>query len=277
VTIRYEAPVLVSGNGYILYQPPPTSLEGLQRSVANPYESSSDQRWALGTKLEYGLQTFRYAKNGGSTGAPGKLFQSVVPLAGHIDEAISTALINALVVGFTPAVTPTDDLVKDELADGLFWTNGTEAGLGQMYRIRSHPAIVGGVEGEITLWDAIRVTFSSSLTGSVYHNPYRGVIIHPSPPTAHVIGVWPRAVPSSEYAWIQTRGPCPVLGDGTLVIARAVMPSASVDGAVSPWTFTLTEGTPNVVDGTENRKQVGYVMTVAPSGDYSLIFLEIDQ
>ena len=220
MTMRREGPVLVEGNGYALYPPPPTGLEGLDYSVPNPYESSVVQRWPLGTKLTYGLQTFRYAKNGGVAGAPGKLYQSVVPLAGHITEVIGEPAIGALTIDFTPAVVTTDDLAKDQLADGFIYIDATGVGLGQMYRIKSHPAIVGAVLGVLTLWDAIRVAPAAAQTGTVYHNPYRNVIIHPSPPTAHRVGVWPRAVPINEYAWIQTGGPAPVLTAGTVVIGE---------------------------------------------------------
>lgn len=275
---KYLTPVRVNEDGYELHFPPPTGLSDLPYGIPAPFGESSVQLFPLGAELVYGLRTFRYCKMGAVAGAPGKLYQRVVPLAGHIDEVISSPAIGATTISFTPAVETTDDLALNELADGYIFTNGTEAGLGQMYRIKSHPAIVGAVSGVLTLWDAIRVAPHADLTATVIHNPYRNVIIHPSPPTARLVGVCPMAVTANYYFWIQTKGLCPVLVDGTTIVqgefvvaSPGTVGGTGVDGAVG--LRVLTEATPPTGG---NRQIVGVVEIVVAAADYALIDLMLE-
>ena len=274
---KYLTPVRVNEDGYELHFPPPTALEDIKYGIPDPFGESSVQLFPLGTRLVYGLREFRYALMGGTSGMTGKLYQSVVPLAGHLDEVISSPVVGATTISFTPAVETTDDLAANELADGFLWTNGTEAGLGELYRIKSHPAIVGAVAGVLTLWDAIRVAPHADLTASVLHNPYRKVIIHPSPPTAPVVGACPTAIKANYYCWLQTRGLCPVLCDGTTVVignwvvaSPGTVSGTEVDGAVS--LFGLSEGAPPTGG---SRQIIGVVVAAAAAADYALIDLRL--
>lgn len=255
-----------TSEGMRLYVPPSDflKLNSIPR-VVDPFDSGTTQLYPLGTKLEYAERVFRYSKMGGTAGAVGKLYQSVVPLAGHKDEVITYPAIGATTISFTPAVVTTDDLAADELADGYLFTNGTEAGLGQMYRIKSHPAIVGAVVGVITLYDPIRVAPGTSQTGTVLHNKYRNVIIHDSPPTAELVGVCINTLAANAFGWLQTQGPCAVLTQGTLVIGDFCVPSATVDGAVMPSAAFETDG-----------PYVGKVMIILADADYSAIFLQLE-
>ena len=275
---KYMSPVRVNEDGYELHFPPPTGLGDLPYGIPNPFGESSNQLFPLGTELVYGLRTFRYAKMGSVAGAVGSIYQRVVPLAGHIDEVISSPAIGATTISFTPNTVTTDDLALDELADGYIYMNGTEAGLGQMYRIKSHPAITGATSGVITLWDAIRVAPHADLTATVIHNPYRNVIIHPSPATARMVGVCPIAVTANYYFWIQTKGLSPVLVDGTTIVAGefviaspGTVGGTGVDGACSK--LVPTEAAPPTGG---NRQVIGIVEVVVAAADYALINLQLD-
>lgn len=217
--------------------PPPSDKFDIETFPVriNPFEDSGSQEFPLGTRLIYADREFRYALNGAVALTVGKLCQSVVPLAGHIDEVVAAAAADATTITFTPAVVTTDDLAADELADGYIHIND-DAGEGYLYRIKSHPAIAGAASGVLTLYDPIVVAITAASTATIYPNRYRKVIVHPSPPTAIVAGVTVCAVAADEYCWLQVKGPCPVLADGTLVLGSQVMaaPASGVDGAVAP-------------------------------------------
>lgn len=269
---RYNTPTTREGM-YLRLPPSDFFPQGDVPAVIDPFRTTVSQEYPLGTELFYADRKFRYARNGAVALTIAKLCQAVVPLAGHISEAINEPAVGSNTIAFTPAVVTTDDLAVDQLADGYIFVESATSG-GHAYRIKSHPAIVGAVSGVLTLYDPILVAPAAAALATVVHNRWRNVIVHPSPPTALLAGVTVLAVPANEYCWLQTKGPCPVLLDGTVVINTAVMPSAVTDGSVADWTFTLTEGAPNTITN-QARKQVGYVMVVTPTTDYGLIWLDL--
>src|SRR3990167_531195 len=122
----------------------------------DPFAEEATQQFPLGTKLTYGEEVYRYTRCGGTGIEVSALCQAVVPLAGHINEAIDAPLINTYAIAFTPNTVTTDDLLANELQDGyILIYDGT--GEGHKYRIKSHPAILGGASGTLTLIDSIRV------------------------------------------------------------------------------------------------------------------------
>lgn len=229
----------------------------------NPFRTTTNQEFPLGTKLIYGDRAFVYAKAGAVALAVGKLMQAVVPLAGHIDEVVNSPAAGSTTIAFTPNTLTTDDLAANELADGYILIND-DTGEGYLYRIKSHPAILGATSGTLTLYDPIELTLGDNATATVFRNRYRNVILHPSPPTALLAGVTVAAVAASEYCWLQQKGPCPVLTQGTLVIADLCVPSATVDGAVMPSAAIETDG-----------PVVGHVFAVNADTEYSCIWLDI--
>ncbi len=72
------------------------------------------QLFPLGTTLIYGSRIFKYSKAGSVALATGKLMQSVVPLAGHIDEVCGGGAAGATTINFTPNTAVTDDLVAEK-------------------------------------------------------------------------------------------------------------------------------------------------------------------
>ena len=197
----------------------------------DPYAESSTKQFPLGTKLEYGEEVYRYALCGGTGVEIGALVQAVVPLAGHINEVCGSEAIGDTVIAFTPNTQTTDDLAENELARGYIYIYDG-AGEGAKYLIKSHPAIVGAVSGDITLYDPIRIA-TAGLVATVIHNKFYKFLIHPSPPTAMVLGWTVAAVTADYYCWIQTKGPLCALIDGTVVMGEEVRPSEDDDGAVA--------------------------------------------
>ena len=200
--------------------------------VIDPYAESATQQFPFGTKLTYGEEVLRYSLAGAVAIEVGALCQAVVPLAGHINEAIDAPAVGDTGIAFTPNTVTTDDLAANELQDGYIYIyDGT--GEGHKYRILSHPAILGGASGELTLVDPIRVAPAAASVATVVHNRFRGTLIHPSPPTAIPVGWTQNAITASYYYWSLTAGPTTMLIDGTVVQGEEIRPSEDDDGAVA--------------------------------------------
>lgn len=225
---------IVNPAGQLLEIPPDDNLARIVlKSEIDPYGESAIQEFPLGTKLSCwgGQEVYRYALEGGAGLEIGALVQALVPLAGHINEVCGSAAVGDTVIDFTPNTQTTDDLVANELAGGYIYIYDG-AGEGAKYRVKSHPAIVGAVSGVLTLYDPIRIA-TGGLVATVIHNPFYKFLIHPSPPTAMVLGWTVAAVTASYYCWLQTKGPCCALIDGTVVMGEEVRPSEDDDGAVA--------------------------------------------
>lgn len=272
LTTGFRRPRLFTNEGMELIFPPSAvkEVDSIPAKIDPFLTNSATQEFPLGTKLVYGDRVFRYVLAGGTSLVAGSLYQSVVPLAGHIDEAIDAPAVGTSVISFTPAATTTDDLTANELSDGYLWVND-ETGEGRVYRIKSHPAITGAVAGNITLFDPIQIAPAAAATASVVHNPWRSIIVVPAStgPTSSLVGVAIHAVTNAQYGWIQTEGPCAVLTDGTVVIGCQVMPSdGSVAGAVEAW-VPETDTTSEV----ESMGPIGWVLAVNATTEHSLIWL----
>lgn len=228
----------------------------------------------LGSTMDFpDGRRFRLALNGGSNVAAGRMVQSVVPSSNHVNIACSVAAAAG-----TYVVTPTlgaTAVTANEYADGYLYVNDAGADTtteGYLYRIKSHPAAAGSATCAITLYEdsPLKIALTTNSEVSLIHNQYRATIIHPSPPTANVVGVTCCAVLANEYHWLQVRGPAVVLTEGTIAQAKSVVPSSTTDGAVAALVFT--EGTPN----TEITAVVGRVISVNASTEESLIQLTLE-
>lgn len=256
-TIKHRGGIYTTGEGMELHVPPSgfdwRAVMGGAPGVIDPFAESSSQQWPLGTKLVYGMRTFRYTLGGGTGIEVSALCQAVVPLAGHINEALSTVAVDATTLTFTPNTATTDDLTAQELQDGFIFIYDN-TGEGHMYQIGSHAAVVGGNAVTLTLLDPVRVAIAAAATGTVLHNPYSAVIIHPSPPTAQPVGWTQNAVTADYYFWLLTRGPTAALIDGTVVMGRVARPSEDDDGAVAAQDFDEADDA--------NHGSVGWVMEI---------------
>ena len=227
--------------------------------------TTTNQEFPLGTKVVYGDREFVYAKAGATALDVGKLMQAVLPTDNHKDKTISTAAIGATAIDFTPVTTA---ITANEYADGYIHIND-DTGEGYLYRIKSHPAISASAAGTLTLYDPIVVaTTTGASTGTLVRNRYQNVIIHPRPPTAPVAGVTVAAVAASSYCWLQVKGPCPVLTDGTIVISELVVPSDAINGAVEAADYDVGAA----LDGVQ---AVGTAWTANADTEYSGIWLDL--
>lgn len=237
------------------------------------HEQSSNAQYPLGTRmrLQDGRE-FVYVLNGAVALTPGKLIQSPVPGANYDELAVPAAVaVGARAFNITTGATA---VTKDQFKDGYVIIED-DAGEGHLYGISGNDAIGTTANGEIRLkaGEGIQVALTTSTTVGLLLNPYSGVIIHPSPPTALVVGVTPTDIAASVYGWLQTKGPAAVLIDGTVIIGQQVVPSDAVDGAVEPADSAITDGTPPTGHG--ELMNVGRVIEVAADTEHGAIMLSL--
>lgn len=226
----------------------------------NIYEDSETQKLPLGTRLVLGERIFHYARAGAPALTPGTLAQCPVPAADHTALAIATVAAGQTEVTLTNGASTA--LTANMYRDGFLWCDGG-TNVGHGYRIKSHPAALVNATCVFTLYDElVEALTNATETAALHRNPYDGLIIHPSPPTAHVVGVPPVDVTAAYYFWLQTWGPAPVVTEGTLVIGNHAAIGDGTDGGVQP-------------ADTDVELIVGDVMRVEAEGEYSLIYLRL--
>jgi len=279
--------------------------EGLQ------YKQSTSARHALGQMLalEDGRR-FRYVLNGTSATTPGLLFQSATP----ISSLVSSLTIGAMTAG-SKEMTFTTTFVTNLITSNLFQegyavTMSSVAGGGQVFKIESNVAFTTGASittNTITLAHGVPSAITSSVMVSLHRNPYAGVIVHPSPPTAQVVGWTMSCIASAAYGWLGTAGPLAGLVDMDPLVYQNVTPSTALNGAVNQaylrldaaTTAAATTQTHNILGSTGGagallamtsaasasgvkdigmqQPTVGYCMSGGlTSGSYGAIFAQID-
>jgi len=185
-----------------------------------------------------------YAQMGPTVGVAGSLYQSEAVTANWNSKTVDTArAAGATQISATLGATA---VVKDEFDEGYVVIED-DAGEGHLYHIArawkaedSNAAADGSAVLTVNLisGESVQVALTTSTTLSFFKNKLDEVIVHPSPPTAAVVGVAMRAVSSPSgigyYCWLQVRGPASVKADGTLVAGKGVRAAeGSADGAVA--------------------------------------------
>ena len=236
----------------------------LASSPQKLYDQSATQMAPLGSKLILSDgREFVYAKNGAVTGVAGNLYQAPATTANHLNCSVTAAAIGdksiSVVLGATAAT-------ENQYAEGyLHVVDGT--GEGVSYKIKGHAAVASAGTGVFTLYDPVIEALVASGTSevSLVPNKHNGVVIHPSPPTAALVGVAVRDFTAAYFGWYQKKGLCAGLTDGTLIAGEQVIASINTDGAFGPVTTTFDEP----------YCPVGRCYVVRATGEYASIDLNI--
>jgi hypothetical protein len=217
----------------------------------------------LGTQLV--LQDgrkFRFAAAGGSTLVVGNLLSGGVLTASQQDLAPAAGAVGDRSVSLTTGASSARNL----FAEGFLQASVTP-GIGQTYKIAGHALMTSGA-GDIVMLapgHALREAITTSTRFNLVDNPYSRVIQIPATTVASIaVGVALKAVLTLRGTWIQTRGPCGVLGSGTLIAGNVVGPGLGAGGAVGPVAAIATQ------------PLIGFAMFASASGAASPIFLTID-
>jgi hypothetical protein len=201
------------------------------------------------------------------------VYQSAAPIPDHLALTSAAQAVGDGGPGAPIVVTPAATGGAANLyAEGTL-TVSVGPDPGRTYRIGGHPAITASVAFNLYLNrdDRVQVAWTTATHYGLHHNPYKTIIVTPTANTAKVVGVPASIIAANttaeNYGWIQTRGACAVLINGTPAITAPVANSGTTIGAVDVWTTAAA-----AVAVTP----VGYMMQVGVSTEYNAVFLTLD-
>lgn len=213
---------------------------------ANPqsiYDASTTQHFPLGTPgfLDDG-RVFYYASYTASTAlTPGNLMVVATAVANHVSVAYAsggTAGSDTVTVTLG-ATAATANQYRNGYITHIDGTNP-----GQMRKIKSHPAADSAATLELTTYDPWTNDLDGELTLKV--NPYSAIIRSPGNAAAAPVGVnlcdLADSSSTTSYFWVQTWGPCGVIGDGS-TFADGARVMAATAGTADAGQITLVDQT----------------------------------
>ena len=211
---------------------------------------------------------FRFALNGATLLVVGNVVQTAAALSTSVDNTAAAGAIDDRIITFTHGAATT---VVNLFAEGYAVVSVTPGG-GDTYKIASHAALRNATAGDVVNLapgNALRTALTTTSRVDLVRHPYQAVLQVPvTTNTGLPVGVVVAPIAITSNGWLQTRGPCGVLTDSTLIAGNeAVVPSAAA-GAAGP--FTDTEATSNI------EIAIGQALAVAASGAWSTVMLTLD-
>ncbi|KKM19284.1 hypothetical protein LCGC14_1657210 [marine sediment metagenome] len=202
------------------------TIYGAEKDV---YLVGTQQLYALGQKLETpDGSIFRFTEMAGTVGVANKLYQSSVAEA-NWEGTDATLVAGATSIPFADGGTT---FAVDEAAGGTLHLEEV-ADLGTTYRVKSNTVTSGSVT-TMQLEDGVTVLAAVTANGVTFiKNPWKDVLVVPSPETALVIGVARNIIAANGFGWMQSRGVATCLGNGVQVVGQLMVPSNAVDGATA--------------------------------------------
>jgi hypothetical protein len=193
----------------------------------NPYDENSVQMHQLGTRGETGDgRVFRYAWAGEAL------------TLGHLvtGPAIDTTLGTMAVISGAAGATSINFTNGANTATGSYFSEGFAAislgtGLGQIFKIDHMPTLVSGGSSYVYLEDPIVTALDTTSKLDIVQNPYAQCLLTATA-TLEPVGVPLITMTTQYYGWLQTRGVCAVLSDGTIVAGTSFFNDGSVAGAI---------------------------------------------
>jgi len=249
---------------------------------------TSDKRQALGTRaVSIDGREFAYALAGEALDVGIPCASAAQP--GDLSADTSAKLVTSITTYATTAsylrISTTwgspggsTGVTKNMFRDGYVWL-WTGTGAGQMLRVKSNTTGSSGTAGQYTDLqfrddDRLHEAIDTQVTLAVVRNKYDSVIEYDglSTLTGPIVGVPPRDITSGYYFWLQVKGLCPVLTDGTVVLGNKVYPTTSTGiQAVAPSNTTDVA----VLLKSTQRQAIGTVFCVAGDTEYSLVDIDL--
>ena len=181
---------------------------------------------------------YRFTLHDGTAEVAGRLYQSVVPLAGHTDSKADVArAIDAVVISATLDTTLAG---IDIYAEGIVHIND-DVGEGYAYRIRramtagfahAATAATGILTVNLEPGEQVQVALTTASDVSFTRNRFHQVLITAAPPTAGLAGISPGVAAADRFYWSQVKGYASVLQSGTMYDGLPVMAGITTAGSV---------------------------------------------
>lgn len=206
---------------------------------------------------------FRYALVGATTLVPGKVYQGPAQDATNQTPAGGLA-VTAAAIGATQVTISTSTTLAANLLAGGYMVVAVTPGQGYTYKIKSNTATAGATGCVITLEDPILVALTTSSRVLLNKSPYDGIVVAPGTVTGTIVGVPVYAAANATYGWVQTRGPVGCLITGTFASAGLAV-GLLVGGTIG-----------SLAPAIAGTNVLGYTMTIGATGEYGLVFLNID-
>lgn len=225
----------------------------------------STQLYALGTlAISRDGRLFRYCQAGASDLVVGNIVQKAAPVANHLANTPPAVAVGATDFSYTPGATAG----AANLYAGGYLQVDTTPGEGYAYLVSGHAAITASTAFTLYLDkdDPIVVALTTSSRVGLHHNKYKNVIQTPTTITAPVVGGVVAAITATQFGWVQTRGPIPLLINGTPAVTAPVINGATTAGSVDVWT-AAAQPTANFL---------GHMMQVGVSTKNNMVDLAID-
>jgi hypothetical protein len=232
-------------------------------TLSTPFDFTAAAAYPLGTRMvSQDGRAWRYTEAGGTALVAGTVYQSEVPDAADDDLAVAAAAVGARSITITANA---EAIVADEF-NGGYMVVQDDAGEGRVYLVEDTPAASASTAFSLLLAHGVEVALTASSTVLLLKHPLRDVIIHPSPPTAPVVGVAAAAITEDQFGWLQVEGIASVLAEGTLVIQQHVRASETTDGAVADLDYD---------EAGRNEAILGIVAEVSITAEHSAVNLSI--
>jgi hypothetical protein len=225
------------------------------------YEQSATALHKLGDRLQLGDRVFYYSQ------------ASEALTAGQLNSYLPTIITEDTVTVAHPvgtrrvSVTVSAAVAAQELAEGyLVVDEGT--GAGEMYKIKSHPAILNGAVGVFELYDPLLTAWATADTDVTLYGSHYRVQQSNAAQTESAAGVNGISVTDEYYFWNQSYGPAACLLDEAF---------GSASGTRGATIGSSTVGSVEAIDAI-GESYVGEIIRAAANEEdakYALIDLRI--
>lgn len=225
---------------------------------------------------------FAHARMSATAGIAGNLYQGGNEAA-TTDSGLDfdLALATAAAIGdrtISITMSATTAMTKTLFEDGYVWACDS-TGEGQVFKIKDSATAAAGSTAIINLYENDKVhtaLLAASTQMGIHASEFDDLIKTTANTvgTCSLAGILPVAASANFYCWVQRRGVCAALTDGTLLIGSQVVPSDGLAGAVAPQKAS-SASTAGVAIIAKDFTTLGECMVVAGSTDYSLIDLRM--
>ena len=252
----------------VIFGPPDSMPYTVSTGVAANRQKSN--LLPLGTQLVMlDGRKFRHVMNGGVLLVVGNVISSATPISTDENLTPAAGAVGDRLITFTHGAATT---IANYFSEGYAVISVTPGG-GDTYTIDNHLALTNNTAGDIVRLGpghALRRALTTVSRVDLAASPYAYVIQDPVTTKASLaVGVAVSAITATTGAgFIQTRGPCGVLTDDTVIGGNRVCVPSAAAGAAGPETAVAANSAIEVT--------IGHVMLVAATAAWSTIFLTFD-
>ena len=236
--------------------------KGSTANTADPFTESATALFPLGTKLQYGDRTFRYASAGEAITAGLLCEGAALSHANHRDVAVQAAAAKgATTINLTISTTA---VTANQFDEGYLHVNDV-AGQGQLLKIKSHGTGTGTVA--FVTYDPVFTALTTSSKVDLVLAPYSGALIANTTGVNATLGVTTIDTQANYFFWMQTGGPASVLvADAVAVLGQPLVRNVGTTGAAR-----AIDSDADTLNGI-----IGTAMLTNGTGDNAMVWLNLD-